>query len=81
MEFIGTCSDFNLPTWERLMKGAKRFSYKTMCILIKEQYPEMYHDLALNLYNPWCRQTKQTPTHYILVHSATEYFFRKHLDN
>ena len=77
MQFIGTCADLNLPTWERLMKGARRFSYKTLCQMIREQFPEMYESLALNLFNPWSTSTKHTATHYILVHSATEYFFRK----
>lgn len=76
MEFIGTCADFNLNEWNNLMKGAKPFSYKKICKMIKEQYPEMYFSLALNLYNPWCQQTKKTKTHYIMVHSATEYFFK-----
>ena len=28
-------------------------------------------------YNPYAEQCRQTPTHYILVHSAIEYFIRK----
>lgn len=30
-----------------------------------------------NTYNPYAEQCRQTPTHYILVHSAIEYFIRK----
>lgn len=33
--------------------------------------------LALNLYNPWADQCRQTATHFILVHSAIEYFIHK----
>jgi len=77
MHFIGTCADVTAGKRERLMKGAKRFSYKTLCLLIKEQFPELYESLALNFYNPWSTKTQHTATHYILVHSASEYFFRK----
>ena len=38
---------------------------------------ELYHALALQFYNPYAEQCRQTHTHYILVHSANEYFIRK----
>jgi uncharacterized protein YwgA len=77
MYLEATCADVNMSTWEKLMKGAKRTSYRKLVSLIKKELPVLYFDLALNLYNPWSNQTKQTETHFILVHSATEYFFRK----
>jgi len=71
------CCDISLPEWEALMKGAKRFSYRKLVKMIKETLPEIYEGLCLNFYNPYLYSTKQTQTHYILVHSAIEYFFRK----
>lgn len=71
------CSDISKSKWDKLMANAKRFSYRKLVRMIKTELPEIYDDLALNLYNPWSTATKQTSTHYILVHSATEYFFRK----
>jgi len=72
-----TCADINQNTWNRLMKGARKKSYRILLKLIKKQLPELYRDLALEFPNPWDDQTKQTDTHYILVHSATEYFINK----
>ncbi len=59
------------------MKGAKRMSYKRLVSRVKREMPELYGALALNLCNPWADQCKQTKTHYILVHSAIEYFIHK----
>jgi len=72
-----TCADINQSKWDALMKKTRKFSYKKLVKLIKENMPDVYGGLALNLYNPWAHQTKQTDTHYILVHSAIEYFIRK----
>ena len=44
---------------------------------IKKELPKLYATLSLDAYNPWCGQCQQTRTHYILVHSAIEYFIRK----
>ncbi len=59
------------------MKGAKRTSYKRLVARVKSEMPELYYALQLNLYNPWATQCKQTATHFILVHSAIEYFIHK----
>ena len=67
----------SLQEWERLMKGRRKFSYKKLCRMIKETLPDLYEALALQFYNPWHKNTAQTETHYIMCHSATEYFFRK----
>ena len=77
MTFIGTCAEVSLKEWNDLMRGKKRFSYKTLCKMVKDEYPKMYVNLSLDLYNPWSKDTYQTKTHYILTHSATEYFFLK----
>ena len=45
--------------------------------LASKELPELYSALTLNFYNPWCDQCKQTRTHFILVHSAIEYFIKK----
>ena len=72
-----TCETISLFKWERLMQGARKASYKKLVRLIKKEIPSLYESLCLNLYNPWENDCKQTKTHYILVHSAIEYFIRK----
>ena len=72
-----TCETISLSKWERLMQGARKASYKNLVQLIKKEIPELYSSLSLDLYNPWENDCQQTKTHYILVHSAIEYFIRK----
>ena len=72
-----TCSDININRWNELMKGARKCSYKRLVARIKREMPELYNDLALDYYNPYEEQCKQTKTHYILVSSMIEYFIRK----
>lgn len=59
------------------MKGARRVSYRRLVSCVKSEIPELYRELALNLYNPWADQCRHTATHFILVHSAIEYFIHK----
>ena len=57
------------------MTGARKASYKNLKRKIKSELPELYYALGLNFPNP--QACKQTKTHYILVHSAIEYFIHK----
>ena len=66
-----------LDKWRELMKYGRKCSYRLLAARIKRELPELYHALALQFYNPYAEQCRQTPTHYILVHSAIEYFIRK----
>ena len=72
-----TCENISITRWNKLMSGARKASYKKLVAKIKREMPELYDALCLNLYNPWENDCKQTKTHYILVHSAIEYFIRK----
>lgn len=72
-----TCSSITEEQWERLMNNARRVSYKKLLSLIKDNLPDLYYGLGLNYRNPYSTQCRQTDTHYILVHSAIEYFIRK----
>lgn len=72
-----TCECVSLDEWESLMKGKKPLSYKWLTDKIKRELPDLYVSLDLNLFNPWWEQCYRTKTHYILTHSAIEYFFRK----
>lgn len=72
-----TCENISIARWNELMSGARKASYKKLVAKIKREMPELYDGLCLNLYNPWENDCKQTKTHYILVHSAIEYFIRK----
>jgi hypothetical protein len=76
IEYETCCSNMDIHGWEELMKVARRTSYKKLVKLIKEQCPAMYENLALEFPNPWADDCKRTNTHFILVHSAIEYFFR-----
>uniref|UniRef100_A0A6M3LQJ4 Uncharacterized protein n=1 Tax=viral metagenome TaxID=1070528 RepID=A0A6M3LQJ4_9ZZZZ len=72
-----TCADITIQKWENLMSNKKRFSYKKLCRLIKKNLSELYYAINLNFPNPYKEDTFETKTHYILTHSAIEYFFKK----
>lgn len=38
---------------------------------------DRWNELMLQYYNPWAGDCCETKTHYILVHSAIEYFIHK----
>lgn len=59
------------------MKGAKPMSYNWLKRKIKKHIPDLYENLSLDYYNPWENEVCRTKTHYILVHSAIEYFIHK----
>ena len=77
MYYETNCSCISIYEWNKLMRGARECSYKRLVSRIKRELPDLYMDLCLNFYNPFEKQCKQTKTHYILVHSAIEYFIRK----
>ncbi len=77
MYLENTCCAVTDKQWERLMRNARRVSYKKLVSLIKSNMPDLYYALGLNFPNPYSTQCRQTDTHYILVHSAIEYFIRK----
>lgn len=77
MYYETNCTCVTIDEWNALMKGARRCSYKRLVSRIKNEIPNLYKSLALDYYNPWENDCKQTKTHYILVHSAIEYFIRK----
>lgn len=59
------------------MKGARKASYKRLVSRIKKELPSLYMDLALQFPNPYADECRQTKAHYILVHSAIEFFIHK----
>ena len=73
-----TCSCIDYETWKRLMKGARRLNYEWLRRRIKKHIPTLYKQLGLEFYNPYEDKCRVTKEHYILVHSAIEYFIRKH---
>ena len=77
MYYETNCSCISIERWNKLMRGARRCSYKRLVSRIKKELPDLYRDLYLEFYNPFEEQCKQTKTHYILVHSFVEYFIRK----
>jgi hypothetical protein len=77
MYYETNCGNVTIFEWNRLMKGARKASYKRLVERVRKEIPELYEALSLNFFNPWWDQCKQTKTHYILVHSAIEYFIHK----
>ena len=77
MYYETNCAGISIDEWYSLMKGARKCSYQRLVSKIKKELPDLYRDLCLEFYNPFEDQCKQTKTHYILVHSAIDYFIRK----
>lgn len=57
IEFQGTCSDRYIAKIAE--KGGRRFAYKKLVKLVKDQYPNIYEELSLNFYNPWERESRK----------------------
>jgi hypothetical protein len=77
MYYETNCTEVSVQKYNSLMKGARKCSYKKLVAKIRKEMPVFYAYLCLNRYNPWEGYCKQTKTHYILVHSAIEYFIHK----
>ena len=78
IEFQCDCTEITLQRWDELMLNARKASGSKIRKMIKEQIPELYHGLALQFYNPYEGKSMKTNTHYIYVHSAIEYFLKRH---
>lgn len=72
-----TCENITKERWEKLMKGAKNLNYRWLVTRLRKKLPSLYDSLCLYYFNPWENDAKVTKTHYILVHSAIEYFIHK----
>lgn len=77
INYVANSSEISLRRWEQLMDGAKKANGSKIRKMIKEQIPELYHELALQFYNPYEANSKKTKTHYIYVHSSIEYFLKR----
>lgn len=72
-----TCADISKKKWDEYMKDAKKIDYESLVSKIKKELPDLYRELRLDLFNPYHKDTYETDKHYILTHSATEYFIKK----
>ena len=77
MYYETNCTCITIDEWYGLMKGVRKCSYKRLVRRIRKELPSLYQSLALQYYNPFEEQCRQTKTHFILVHSGIEYFIRK----
>lgn len=77
MEFESTSTNMPIRKYFKLMKGAKSCDYERLKELIKTNIPDLYQKLALDAFNPYGWQSKQTKTHYILCWSAIQFFIKK----
>lgn len=73
MEFIGTCSSSEVAAIARSCN--RRLNKAKFNRMVKKEYPDIYNDLALNLYNPY--NYYQNDKYYCLVHSMIDYVFEK----
>ena len=73
-----TCYSVSAEMCEHLMKNMRHTNYRNLIKRIKNEIPDLYISLALNLNNPYSKQCGETKTHYILVHSGIEYFIKKY---
>ena len=80
IKFIGTCSFKSIANIAA--KSGRKASYKKACQTIKDTYPNLYHDLALDYYNPWEDDTKyiihKGKKYLCVVHSQIDYLFLIH---
>lgn len=72
-----TCCEITIEKWNKLMKGGSPIDYNWLISQIKSSIPSLYSALCLDFYNPYESSCRVTKTHYILVHSAIEYFILK----
>ena len=77
MTYETNCTEINIEKWKQLMRYARPCSYRLLVKRIQKEMPSLYQSLALEFPNPYASQCRSTPTHYVLVHSAIEYFIRK----
>ena len=73
---IDTCEGSGIRKWEDYMKGTKKADATKVERLIKTYLPELYHNLALQYYNPFRCQTKRKKGLIVYVHSSIEYFIK-----
>ena len=43
-----TCADITATQWDKLMRGARKASYKRLVAKIKREMPELYKALSLD---------------------------------
>ena len=75
IEYETNCTSITLDEWEALMNGAKIANKRHINQLVKTQLPGLYERLGLEFPNPY--RYYKTKTHYILCHSAIEYFLKR----
>lgn len=73
MIFLGTCSNKEISKIAESCN--RRLNKQKFNKKVKEEYPDMYYALALNMYNPF--NYYQNKKYYNLVHSSIDYVFLK----
>lgn len=77
IEFIGTCRRRDIAAIAE--HSGRRFSYKRIVKLVKDQYPGIYESLSLDFYNPWEKDTRkikiENKTYLNLVWSDIDHIF------
>ena len=53
MKLDCTCMDISLDEWNHLMRNAKPCNYVRLVKRIKDELPNLYEELMLNIWNPY----------------------------
>lgn len=74
----GTCCELGKFIQDLIENHCVKANYNKIIKLIKRYNYNLYNDLALNFYNPWCRDTYRSKDgkFIIITHSMTEYLFK-----
>lgn len=75
--FYGTCAELSADFVQDTEDRGRKVSYRNLLRRIKNEYPELYKELSLSIYNPFAEQSYQTKEFWVLVHSGINYFFLK----
>jgi len=74
LELVADCTRVTQAQWDIYMKNATKADKRRVDRLVKIHLPILYHELALDSYNPY--NYYKTKNHLILVHSSIEYFIK-----
>ncbi len=80
IKYDTNCADISAREWDYLTRDSKPFPERELRDMIRRDCPAVARKLMIDrpdLYNPYGDLCAETPTHYIYVHSAIEYFFKK----
>jgi len=76
IEYIASCPGTTLREWNALMANTTKANGSKIRKLIKERFPDLYYDLALNFPNPYEYKSVKKKGLLVYNHSGIEFFFK-----